>query len=757
MLLFQKTECPLCGDLVVNISRHMRSSKHKWTLEESKYTRAKLGIRVRNRNKKSSSPMKSERPFKSCTLCSARVTRLDQHLKRVHSKEQEKERKEKAKTCLLTIYRKWLESPDSGGLTKVTITRCCNILERVFAEETIGSLQNILNENLIRDIWTKKLESREWEKATAGTYLYSLVTFFKYLQTNSFKNSFKEQKLSSIFKMEHSEIKDVASSMRDSTCRWAKAYVNENRPEMDSRYNEQMKNLLKPEEKKIIKKGPLYRTVQKIMKKNPEVSDSSFNRDFLDIRNYVVSNIFARNAHRPGVVYNMTLGEFESARNVSNMYLIDVKRHKTSKQRGCADVTIESEFYQIMKAYSSYRALVLHSKGMDVDQFFITREGTKLDPSNVNSAFQAGLRANGIKRRINAGLVRMSATSSTGKDPDARSAVSCLMMHSESTANQYYRRIDRDAARIRGAMFLNKDSDTSHQAEVQNNQVDEEDMFDDIQPEIENMESFGSSKNQRRGEQKTQLDRESIDQSTTEEPVSGVEETEDEEEISVGYQPEDLEDHGRKDAQEDLESRNKCKETDKWNNSAEQVSEVEDTEDDEMSVGAPPEEDLEDQGYQESQEDHENQRKHAVIDKRNSSRHEDDDEWSPEIDEYETVKNNLNKRRHRNANARYEDDGKYCSYIDTASKKKTKKQVKAKKKLIDISELGLKRDKTFTTAETNLMLQLFHDQLYLGSSIRNKEIVATQQTEAGRALRKYKPMQINTRLRYLKTMISANY
>ena len=105
------------------------------------------------------------------------------------------------------------------------------------------------------------------------------------------------------------------------------------------------------------------------------------------------------------------------------------------------------------------------------------------------------LRANGIKRRINAGLVRMSATSSTGENPDARSAVSSLIMNSESTANQYYRRIDRDSARTREAMYFNK---TSHQAELQNNQVEEEDMLDDIHPEIENMESDVSSKDQTR-------------------------------------------------------------------------------------------------------------------------------------------------------------------------------------------------------------------------------------------------------------------
>ena len=96
--------------------------------------------------------MKYKRPFKKCHLCAAHVTRLDQHLKKVHSVEQEESRKSKTKECLSSLYKKWLESPDSGGLTKVTIARNGQIFERVFKEKSIRSLKNLLDENLIRDI-----------------------------------------------------------------------------------------------------------------------------------------------------------------------------------------------------------------------------------------------------------------------------------------------------------------------------------------------------------------------------------------------------------------------------------------------------------------------------------------------------------------------------------------------------------------------------------------------------------------------------
>ena len=194
--------------------------------------------------------------------------------------------------------------------------------------------------------------------------------------------------------MELSEIRDLSKTMKDSTSRWAKSYVNDNRPEADSRYNEELKNLLTPAEKKILKRGPLCETVRSLMNKTPNASDHSFNRDFLCLRNYVVSNIFTRNAHIPGVVYNITLAEFESKRNIRDKYLIDVRKHKTAKHKGVADATIDSKFYNIMKMYSHFRQVLLDSKGLETPEFGITRDGTPLDSSSVNSSIQAVLRAN---------------------------------------------------------------------------------------------------------------------------------------------------------------------------------------------------------------------------------------------------------------------------------------------------------------------------------------------------------------------------
>ena len=55
--------------------------------------------------------------------------------------------------------------------------------------------------------------------------------------------------------------------IRNSAINWAKAYVNENRPEQEEKYDRQAKNLLTKDECKLCKWGPLYHKVMEIVKR----------------------------------------------------------------------------------------------------------------------------------------------------------------------------------------------------------------------------------------------------------------------------------------------------------------------------------------------------------------------------------------------------------------------------------------------------------------------------------------------------------
>ena len=112
-------------------------------------------------------------------------------------------------------------------------------------------------------------------------------------------------------------------------------------------------------------------------------------------------------------------------------FLIGVGRHKTAKQGGVADVTVDPDFFEVMKRYSEFRKSLLNSKEME-EKHFISRKGTPLDSSSANSALQSANKVCQIRKLITAKIIRKCATTSDAKDPAARAAASTLMMNSEA-------------------------------------------------------------------------------------------------------------------------------------------------------------------------------------------------------------------------------------------------------------------------------------------------------------------------------------
>ena len=71
----------------------------------------------------------------------------------------------------------------------------------------------------------------------------------------------------------------------------------------------------------------------------------------------------------------------------------------------------------------------------------------------------------------------------------------------------------------------------------------------------------------------------------------------------------------------------------------------------------------------------------------------------------------------------------------------------------DEEKLTLRRTKTFSQMETDILLNLFGDSYIFNpkGKLINKEIKTKLQKEYARPLGKYKISQLNTRLRYLKS------
>ena len=103
----------------------------------------------------SDSTMKYKRPFKN-VIYVLRMSLASTNIGRKYTQSNKKKAEKVKWKNTYQVFKKWLESPDSGGLTKVTIARSGQIFERVFEEKSISILENLLDENLIRDIWNQQ-------------------------------------------------------------------------------------------------------------------------------------------------------------------------------------------------------------------------------------------------------------------------------------------------------------------------------------------------------------------------------------------------------------------------------------------------------------------------------------------------------------------------------------------------------------------------------------------------------------------------
>jgi len=81
---------------------------------------------------------------------------------------------------------------------------------------------------------------------------------------------------------------------------------------------------------------------------------------YCDTRDFIFSEIHFGNACRSGVTANMTIEEYEKAKSFPDgRYVIKVKKHKTRRTYGPANMTLTKEQYMWLKTFvNQFRAKV---------------------------------------------------------------------------------------------------------------------------------------------------------------------------------------------------------------------------------------------------------------------------------------------------------------------------------------------------------------------------------------------------------------
>lgn len=210
-----KVTCPLCSESVWNLSRHLRSKKHRWSSSQTKYSKATLGIRQRKIDATKHS--QRLRPMKQCTYpgCDAVVARLDLHIRKMHSDEFEILREKIIIQTVMSSFENWMKSPDSGGLTDATVSNQHYQTQLILECPETSTFSKVLDEFAVSSVFTRRVNNKKWSKKAAATYLFSLNIFYKFLGTSFFASVYSKNP--ALFRESLEDIKSKAASLKVST------------------------------------------------------------------------------------------------------------------------------------------------------------------------------------------------------------------------------------------------------------------------------------------------------------------------------------------------------------------------------------------------------------------------------------------------------------------------------------------------------------------------------------------------------------
>lgn len=146
------------------------------------------------------------------------------------------------------------------------------------------------------------------------------------------------------------------------------------------------------------------------------------------IRNFILTEMTIANAHRSGILANMTSQE---------SMLIKVKDHKTADTHGPARVVLSPTLFSYLKVYvNEVRSLV--QKDSDTSSsVFLSWNGLKLQSGQISTTIDAAWQKAGMEGHVSSTIFRKSTMTKVHEDhKDLRGDLADLMGHKTSTAEK---------------------------------------------------------------------------------------------------------------------------------------------------------------------------------------------------------------------------------------------------------------------------------------------------------------------------------
>ena len=238
---------------------------------------------------------------------------------------------------------------------------------------------------------------------------------------------------------------------------WSSSYKKVSQRRHLEKQDEDLSNLITPEMVAEYEQSESARRAVSLINQLSGAHCLQINQaEYTLIRDFILTQITIVNAHRSGVLANMTLGEFKKAKLSEGSCIISVKKHKTADIHGPARVVLSSTLFGYLKTYvTEVRSVVSETKDDD-DAVILSWSGARLASGQISTAINTSWKKAGLQGHISSTLLGKSAvTAAHTKHKDMTGQLADLMApHKESTAQRYYKLHEKQQSCIQAAAQL---------------------------------------------------------------------------------------------------------------------------------------------------------------------------------------------------------------------------------------------------------------------------------------------------------------
>ena len=215
---------------------------------------------------------------------------------------------------VVSSFCSWLQSADGGRkdkkLSKQHGAQLLRILQTIDPSQ---QFQSLFNKTLLRDTFLKQAE-KKYTADTMKAYLLSLRHFCTYV--------IAEKPVS--VDVDPALVRQIQEKAR----LWSMSYRKDSKRRHLEKMSNDLNNLVTPEQINEYERSESARSAVAVLENLSGAHSLQVNQSmYTNVRDYILLEITIANAHRSGVLANMTMQECKKAKKVDHNMVISVKEH----------------------------------------------------------------------------------------------------------------------------------------------------------------------------------------------------------------------------------------------------------------------------------------------------------------------------------------------------------------------------------------------------------------------------------------------